>query len=435
MNRTGSSRRASGDTDAVILSTAVAETSLTVPGVRVVIDSGRRRSQEVDPRTGLPALVTRAVSRAGADQRRGRCGREGPGVCYRMWSPTEDRLRPPADPPEITVADLSPLLLQTLAWGTSSPAELLWVDSPPATSLESARSLLIDLGALGEDGRLTALGDAMAGLGFHPRLGAIALAGLERGRAELAAELVSVLDAGRSHSAEVVDAVRELRAGRADATLERAHRQWRRRLRAPRSAANAAPGDPDGPDDLDKTVADLLLAGYSDRLARRRSGRAGVYHLRHGGEVELPPRARALGDAEWIVVLDLDARTGSGGPGRLHLGAAVSPERISQLLARAQDAGQVTEQREVRWDPESAAMVVTLTRRLDAVVLDQRRVRETDTDADSVIEAVAAVVSRRRTRGAVGVGGAVAAPTPDRVPRRDGRGTTTCAYRRRSRWR
>lgn len=378
--RSGGGRR-------VILSTAVAETSVTVPGVRTVIDPGRRRTQEVDRRSGLPALVTRAVSTAGADQRRGRAGREAPGLCYRMWSPTEDELRRPADPPEITVADLSPLLLQCLAWGASSPEELRWLDTPPADALDRARFLLDDLGALDARSRLTALGRRIANFGFHPRLGAIAAAATDpHGPGPgLAADVIAVLDAAGTGTSEVAEGVRSLRSGTAEPPLRRAHRQWRRRLG---SGVDSPPSN-----DLERDVSRLLLAGYADRLGRRRPGRPGIYHLRHGGEVETARGASDLGEWEWVLAVDLDARTGSGRPGVLHLGAGVAAADVERLVEREEANGHLTETRTVEWDPADGTVATTSVRRLGAVEVSTSRSREAQ--RDELVDALEAVVSAR----------------------------------------
>ena len=146
----------------VILSTSLAETSITVPGVRVVIDAGRRRTVRVDPHTRLPALTTEAVSRAGADQRRGRAGRLAPGTAYRLWAESDDRHRPAADRPEIVDGDLSSLVLQLHAWGVDDPAELRWLDPPAPEAVARATTLLRDLGALDAGDRMSAAGRQMA---------------------------------------------------------------------------------------------------------------------------------------------------------------------------------------------------------------------------------------------------------------------------------
>ncbi|MGO4276416.1 helicase-related protein, partial [Paenibacillus sp. TAF58] len=154
----------------IVLATSIAETSLTVEGVTVVIDSGLMRVPRFSPRTGMTRLTTVPVSVASADQRRGRAGRLGPGVCYRLWTETEQRQLPLSSTPEIREADLAPLALELAAWGVPDPASLVWLDPPPAAAYQQARELLVQLGALHEDGGLSAHGKRLASLSLHPRL-------------------------------------------------------------------------------------------------------------------------------------------------------------------------------------------------------------------------------------------------------------------------
>ena len=159
----------------VVLATSIAETSLTVPGVRIVVDGGYRRTPRLDPNTGLTRLTTERVSRAAADQRAGRAGREAPGLAVRLWTTATHRGLRSFDRPEMAEAELSGLLLDCAAWGTP-PSALPFPDPPPEGALAAARALLIDLDALGEDGAITPLGRRMSGLGAHPRLAAMMLA-------------------------------------------------------------------------------------------------------------------------------------------------------------------------------------------------------------------------------------------------------------------
>ncbi|MFN7150952.1 MAG: ATP-dependent helicase HrpB [Microthrixaceae bacterium] len=364
------------DSRRVILSTSLAETSITVPGVRVVIDAGRRRTVRTDAHTGLPAMTTVAASRASADQRRGRAGRLGPGVAYRLWAESDERHRPAADTPEIIDGDLAPLLLQLRAWGVSDPSELVWLDPPPAEPLERAATLLSTLGALDGDGALTPLGRDMAGIGFHPRLAAIALAADRDGTA-LAAELLAILETSRSGEVDIAERVRSLRRGDAPGDARHALSQWRRTLRAERGASGSG-------DALDAEVARLLLAGFPDRVARRRGtarrddrGReVTVFHLRSGGEVSVPGGVDAhhLAAADWLVVADLDAGA-TGRSGRLHLGAAVS---ASVVLDRLGD--QIRIEDVVDWDPDRGDLRAVRRRTLGAITVDEEALRQPPAD-------------------------------------------------------
>jgi len=376
----------SGRKRRVVLSTAVAETSLTVPGVRIVVDSGKRRSSEVDPRTGLPGLVTRAVSLDGADQRRGRAGREAPGVCYRLWAASEEETRRRSDPPEVTVADLAPMLLQVLDWGVEDPADLRWLDDPPAASVQRAGELLRDLGATHAH-RLTRTGRRLAQIGFHPRLGAIVAAGQDTGEPDLAAQVASVIESEGAGHRDVADAVHALRAGSLGGSARASERQWRRRLGLDRASHGSGVGGAD----LDRAVGSMVLHGYADRVARRRADRDGVFHMRSGGEVELPTGSPGLHSSEWIVVVEVDSRAGSGRPGRVHLGAALHEHDVHRLIADAEEAGLTDETVTTAWDAATGAVSRTVTRRLGAVTIDTARTR--GASHDELTEAVTAVIA------------------------------------------
>ncbi len=384
----------------VVLSTSIAETSLTVPGVRVVVDAGRRRTGGVDPATGLPGLVTGPVSRAGADQRRGRAGRTAPGVCYRLWSPEDERHRPAADRPEIVDGDLAALVLQVRSWGAASLDDLAWLEPPGAAPRRAAEQLLADLGAVDGDGRLTDRGRSMAALGFHPRLAAVAGAAGDGpaddgvagdrsagvGAGSLAPALAAVLEVDRPGEVDLVERVRDLQRGRAPEEVRQAERQWRRQLggRADRGARSRRRGTGTGsgsgddrstanPGDLDRRVGRAVLAGFPDRVARRRPGRRtddrgrpqAVYLLRTGGEVALPSADHPLARSEWLVVPGLD-RGAPGSVGRVHLAAAIT---VEDALGAA--AGAVEEEREVRWDRRAGDVVAVVRRRLGAITLDE----------------------------------------------------------------
>ncbi len=387
----------------VILSTSLAETSITVPGVRVVIDAGRRRTVRADPHTGLPAMTTVAASRAAADQRRGRAGRLGPGVGYRLWAESEDRHRPPADVPEIVDGELAALLLQLRAWGVTEPRDLAWLDPPPPAPLDRATALLTSLGAFDDDGSLTARGRRMAGIGFHPRLAAVALAAEDHGiDADLTADVLAVLETSRSGELDVAERVRSLQRGDATGDARHAAREWRRTLRATKQAGREQAGSVaqrTGDDALDADVARLLLAGYPDRVARRRSSQrrddrgrdVTVFHLRSGGEVALTkgPDAHHLSDAEWIVVADLDGGD-AGRSGRLHLGAAIDSTVVLDVLGDAIHTEDVVE-----WDPGRDDLTAVRRRSLGAITVGEERLRDPDRAAMSgaVLRAVAADLS------------------------------------------
>src|SRR5262245_25754452 len=177
----------------VVLATSIAETSLTIEGVRLVIDSGLMRVPRFSPRSGMTRLETVRVSQASADQRRGRAGRLEPGICYRLWPEESQRGLLPFTPPEILDADLAPLALELAAWGVSDAATLPWLTSPPAASLATARELLLDLGAIDSGGAITPHGRAMVGLGQHPRLAHLVLKGRDLKQGKVAALIAAIL--------------------------------------------------------------------------------------------------------------------------------------------------------------------------------------------------------------------------------------------------
>lgn len=178
----------------VVLATSIAETSLTVEGVHIVIDSGRMRVPRFSPRTGMTRLETMAVSRASADQRRGRAGRLGPGICYRLWTEQEDLRLEAQNTPEIRAADLVSLVLELAVWGVRQPAELRWLDLPPAAAVEQARELLCQLGAITTEGQITAHGRHLAEMGLHPRLAHMVVQAMSLGLGQLACELAVILN-------------------------------------------------------------------------------------------------------------------------------------------------------------------------------------------------------------------------------------------------
>lgn len=370
----------------VILSTSIAETSLTVPGVRTVVDSGLRRYRAVSPATGVPTLRTGAVSLSGADQRRGRAAREAPGTCFRLWSRSDEELRRRHDPPEITVADLSPLLLTTTAWGASSPEELTWLDPPTTGALATARTLLGDLGAIDASARLTAHGRSLAAFGFHPRVAAIAAHSAAIGARRVGAEVLAVLDHTRSTRVDLADEVRRIRSGTSTVPA-REVQAWSRRIERVAGTGDANGPATDGPATdgpggrLDATIASVVLAGYADRLARRRDDRRSVYLLRHGGEVELPAVERHLQDAPWLVVIDLDARSDAARPGRIHLAAGIDGAQVEDLISRAGRAGAIDLHVTHTWDPSDGSTATSTTRRLGAITLDVTRRRSIPIEA------------------------------------------------------
>ncbi len=359
-----------GEGRRVVLASAVAETSLTVPGVRIVVDGGWRRAPRLDAASGLTRLATVRISRAAADQRAGRAGREAPGVAIRLWTAALHRGLAAQDRPEILEAELSGLCLDCAAWG-ADPADLPFPDPPPAGSRAAARALLTDLGAVDAAGRITPLGRRMAGLGAHPRLAAMMLAAASGEEAALAADLAALLEerdplAGPDAPAEIGLRLEALARPDRDgviARIRRAAAQYRRRLHAPSRAA----GDP----------GRLIAAGFPDRLAQRR-GEPGSFRLAGGGSARLP-QSDPLAGAPLLAVASLD-----GGAGRIRLAAALDPAALPEAIA-----ARVRDSVETEFDAASGAVLARRRRRLGALVLSEQA---EPADPAAIAELLAAAV-------------------------------------------
>ncbi|ANY04982.1 ATP-dependent helicase HrpB [Pseudonocardia sp. HH130630-07] len=348
-----------GSRDRVVLATAVAESSLTVPGVRAVVDSGLARAPRTDHRRGLAGLVTRRVSRAVAVQRAGRAGREGPGHAYRCWP--EGEVLADAPDPEIRTADLTALALDLAAWGTPDGAGLRWWDAPPPGPLAAGRDVLTALGALDGAGAVTGRGRRMSGIGLHPRLARALLDGTAAGLdPREVAGIVAVLDDDGLAGPEpdLGAALARLRSGAAPAA-----RRWRagrdRVAGALRRSGGTGPRGRAAPDD---PVALVTGLAHPERLARRREPGSGVYLMAGGTAAEVP--AGPLRDAEWLAVAVADRRPGQV-HGRVRLAAVASRETAER--AGAALAG---ERAEVVW--ESGDVRARTVRTLGAIVLEQR---------------------------------------------------------------
>ncbi|QYG94993.1 ATP-dependent helicase HrpB [Iamia sp. SCSIO 61187] len=353
----------------VVLATDIAETSLTVAGVRIVVDAGRARVPRLDPRTGLTRLVTVTASKASADQRAGRAGRTEPGVAHRLWSRVEHAARPRFATPEIEQVDLAPLALELAVWAAADD-ELRFLDAPPPPALAEGRALLRSLGALDADGRVTERGRALADLPLHPRLARMVLAGAGAGRgweACLLACLLEERDVLRGRPDEVpVDAAERLRLLADDrASHPRADRDAVRTVRrratqvARRAGIRRQPG-------VDLTAAGPLLGlAYPDRIAQARSGRR--YRLRNGIGAWVPD-GDPLGDEPFLVIADLDTgrREAGRGDGRVRIAAALDEADVVEL------GGAEVERRSiVTWDDGRDDLRAVTERRLGALVLSR----------------------------------------------------------------
>jgi ATP-dependent helicase HrpB len=283
----------------VVLATSIAETSLTIEGVRVVIDAGLARVPRFDPASGLTRLETVRVTQAAAEQRRGRAGRTGPGVCYRLWEEAETRALIPYGRPEILEAELSGLALDLARWGAREAGDLTFMDSPPPAALAEARALLTRLGALDAAGALTPHGLALARLPIPPRLAHMLLEAAKRGGASEAAE-IAVLLSERGLGGGEVDLLHRVEALRRDRS-SRARDAKALAARWARAAAEAANASPTTPPQVSHAL--LLAEAYPERIAKAR-GKAGEFQLVSGRGAWLDP-SEALAKARWLAVGEL----------------------------------------------------------------------------------------------------------------------------------
>ncbi|GAB6112952.1 ATP-dependent helicase HrpB [Desulfomicrobium salsuginis] len=348
----------------VVLATAIAETSLTIEGVRVVIDSGLARLPRFDPRSGMTVLVTEPASLATVAQRQGRAGRTEPGVCLRLWDPADEVSRKPFPAPEMLEADLTPLALDLALWGAASPADLAWLTPPPAGNFQSARRLLRELGALDDAGRITAHGRDMAALPLHPRLAHMVLAAKRIGHGPTAAHLAAILgEPGRimRSSPDLREAVRP--RGLSD-TLRASMEQITR-------LASVKPGP------VDPEAAGLLTSlAYPDRIARRQED--GSYRLTSGRKAVWPGPSTLSGH-EFLAVAQLD---GSADNARIWQAAPLSWQELHEHfgdLMRFED--------EVRFDPLLDRVISRRKLMLDALCL---RDEPLAADQDAVTRALLA---------------------------------------------
>jgi ATP-dependent helicase HrpB len=358
----------------VILSTSIAETSLTIPGVRMVLDSGLARASRFDPRRGMSSLVTIPVSRAQADQRRGRAGRTAPGLCFRMWSESDHAGLPEFPLPEIRTSDLAHLALDLALWGSPDGENLSFIDPPPPAHIARARELLAALGAVDPRGSFTPHGSAMAALSVHPRLGHMILKAKEAGWGAAACELAALLEEGGLQTAGngPLDVAAHLDAFHQESA---AARRGGRSVAVERIAAQQERlrelAQIGGEQHVDPPYGLLLAWAYPDRIARRRPDLSGWYNMANGASAVLP-ETDPLTRQEYIAVAEVDGSALSTGPsavGRIYMAAALERDHLFSAFA-----DELEKVEEVVWDDREKRVQARRLTRLGALIVEESAV-------------------------------------------------------------
>lgn len=356
----------------IVLATSIAETSITIEGVRVVIDSGLARVPRFEPDVGVTRLETVRVSRASADQRRGRAGRTEPGICYRLWDEPETQGLVPFAEPEIRVADLSSLLLDCAEWGTNDPRSLAWLDPPSEGALAAARSGLQAIGALDAEGHITQEGRRLRALPLPPRLARMLLKAGERGAAEGAAELAAVL-VERGIGGNDLDLVTRLENFRRDRS-RRSQDMWALARQWARAATTSA-------NDNTLSPAEFLALAYPERIAKNR-GKRGSFLLANG-RAGLIDTAHPLAGAPYLVVAELQGRAAAT---RITLATATDEAEVSVFAG-----DRIASDDALTFDKDSRSVKARSVRRLGAIELrsESRPVRPDEDSAPVLANGVA----------------------------------------------
>ncbi|MCB0714208.1 MAG: ATP-dependent helicase HrpB [Ignavibacteriae bacterium] len=385
----------------IVLATSIAETSLTIEGVRVVVDSGLSRVPRFDPGSGMARLETVRVSQGAAEQRRGRAGRVAPGVCYRLWHEREHTSLLPSSTPEILEADLLPLALDLLRWG-ASPEELRWIDPPPPGTYAAALELLHRLGATDKGGALTNVGEQMAALPLHPRLAHMVIRAAERGELVLASLLAALLEERDMLRGEPARADQDIYS-----RLDLLGRYQRKEYRDLPSEFDRRGGDRVlaewerivriGGDDsirremvlhvptngINQNIGSLLALAYPDRIAQRREGRIGQYLMSNGQSVRLNDGS-SLSREEYLVVCGVSS-FGSHLSGTITLAASIALDQIREIFASQIEVAERTE-----WKGKENGVVAFREERFSALTLSAKRVERPDEGliVDATVEGV-----------------------------------------------
>jgi ATP-dependent helicase HrpB len=376
----------------IVLATNIAETSLTIEGVRVVIDSGLTRRLQYDPATGMNRLVTVMVSQAQAMQRQGRAGRQYPGVCYRLYSRHTFQSLIPFAPPEIAISDLSSLVLDLAAWGVKDPATLSWLDEPPPAAWRAARDLLKGLGALDLAGSITSAGQAMARLPLHPRLSRLLLKAADLDCPSTGADLAALLSerdvirrsgspfphpTGGIDMSDRLGLLRQWRqdkmlSGGADPFALRAVDSTSQQLRRLTGKTSAASGGANG-----SMISRLLLCAFPDRIAKKREDDGGRYVMRQGRGVRLSSKMNQ-GGSPYIIAVVVDK--GEKAEGTVHMA-----EPLTEALIRKDLGSEIETLRRVEWDKPEGRIIATLEERLGAITLSAKHVNPPEEEVVSIL--------------------------------------------------
>ncbi|MFY9894881.1 MAG: ATP-dependent helicase HrpB [Xanthobacteraceae bacterium] len=354
----------------IVLATSIAETSITIEGVRIVIDSGLARVPRYEPDVGVTRLETVRVSRAAADQRRGRAGRNEPGICYRLWDEPQTAALEPFSRPEILSADLSSLALDLAAWG-NGPENLAFLDPPPRPALAEAKALLAELGAIDGDGRITEEGKKLRRLPLPPRLACMVVDAAAEGAALPAAE-IAVLISERGLAGDDVDLTHRLAALHSDRSARAREARALAQRWAQIAASSASPLAQSAPSSGEPSIGVLLALAYPERIAKNRGGAAGAFVLANGRGAQIDP-ASPLAREHYLAVAEL---AGSAAAGRILLAA---PMTLAEIEARFAD--RIVTRDDVTFDPASASLRLRRLRRFGAITLSEQPMPAVASDA------------------------------------------------------
>lgn len=351
----------------IVLATTIAQTSLTIEGIRIVVDSGLARVPVYEPSTALTRLETRDISQAAATQRQGRAGRTEAGVCYRLWLKGQNAARPAFDTPEILAADLTSLVLDLAAWGVTDPGQMQFVDQPPAPAWSEAVTLLENLDAVDSHGRITEQGRILSELPVHPRLAHMIDRGQARGQAQLAADIAALMSE-HGLGGEAINIEHRLGVFLEDKSprakdAKALSKKWVK-------LADKTSGKMTREQQA-ISVGQLLAYAYPDRLAQA-AGKAGRYRLVSGRAATMP-EADPLAQNKFLIITDI---TGQAAKGRIRSAVPINMDEIEESFS-----GHITEETRLEFDPRSRSVRARHVRAINQVILREASIKAEDTSA------------------------------------------------------